>query len=369
MESATAGPATGYRTPAYAPPPPPRGMGLGSCAVGCVFVLLVGGLGLSLLLNITLAAGQVDKTHHEHGVTEKYHSLDRKATNKVAIVRLEGPILDEDSFVRNQVEVIRRDDNVKAVVLRINSPGGTISGSDEIYHRLRQLLEEREIPMVVSMGGIAASGGYYSAMAVGDGERRIFAEPTTWTGSIGVIIPHYSFAGLMQEWKIEDDSIKSHPLKGVGSLTKTMTPEERAILQALVDDGFTRFKDVIKSGRKQFAEHPEQLDALATGQVFAAGDAKAKGLVDEIGYLDDAIARALELANLDASDAQAIEYRQQTGLLQDLLIGPSGSQTFAEAAASLPANKLDVRSVIELSTPRAYYLCTSLPPLEKLVRP
>lgn len=361
-------PAGGYRQPGYGPPPP-RGMGFGSCAMGCLVVLLLGGLALSLLANVTLVAGQADTGLYEYGLSEKYHSLDRKATNKVAIIRLEGAILDEDKFVRNQVEVALRDDDVKAVVLRVNSPGGTISGSDEIYHRIRKLIAERELPVVVSMGGIAASGGYYAAMAVGDGERRIYAEPTTWTGSIGVIIPHYSFAGLMQEWKIEDDSIKSHPLKGIGSLTKTMTAEERAILQALVDDGFTRFKDVIKTGRKQFAEHPEELDALATGQVFAATEAKAKGLVDEIGYLDDAIDRALELASIDKADAKAIEYQSHGGLLQDILIGPSGSQTLEGAAAAIEGRPLDVRGLIDLATPRAYYLCTSLPPLEKLARP
>lgn len=344
-------------------------MGFGSCAIGCLFVLLLGGLGISLLFNIALASGQADTTRDDHGLSEKYHSLDRSASNKIAIIRLEGPIFDEDKFVRHQVEVARRDDSVKAIVLRVNSPGGTISGSDEIYHRIRALREERELPMVISMGGIAASGGYYAAMAVGDGEQRIYAEPTTWTGSIGVIIPHYNFAGLMQEWKIEDDSIKSHPLKGIGSLTKEMTPEERAIMQALVDDGFARFKEVIKTGRKQFAEHPEELDALATGQVYAASEAQAKGLVDEIGYLEDAIARALELAGLDESNARAIEYQQQTGLLQEMLIGPSGSQTLGEAAATLQGSKLEMRGLIELTTPRAYYMCTNLPALERLVRP
>jgi protease-4 len=369
MDTPMAPPAAGYRPPAYAPPPPPRGVGLGSCALGCLFVLLVGGLGISLLFNIALAASQAETSHYEYGLSEKYHSLDRQAANKIAIIRLEGPIFDEQKFVRNQVEVVRRDTHVKAIVLRVNSPGGTISGSDELYYRIRKLREDRDLPIVVSMGGIAASGGYYAAMAVGDQERRIYAEPSTWTGSIGVIIPHYNVVGLMQEWKIEDDSIKSHPLKGLGSLTKTMTAEERAILQALVDNGFARFKEVIKTGRKQFAEHPEELDALATGQVFAATDAKAKGLVDEIGYLDDAIARALELANLDKSDARAIEYEQQTGLLEEMLVGPSGSQTLGEAAAAWQGTKFDVRTLIELSTPRAYYLCTSLSPLEKLARP
>ena len=124
------------------------------------------------------------------------------------------------------------------VVLRVDSPGGTVTGSDYLYHHIKQLREELELPMVVSMGSLCASGGYYIAMAVGQGEDLIFAEPTTWTGSIGVVIPHYDLAGLLASWNVEDDSIASHPLKLLGSPTREMTAEDREILQQLVDDHF-----------------------------------------------------------------------------------------------------------------------------------
>ena len=110
--------------------------------------------------------------------------------------------------------------NLKALVVRINSPGGSISGSDYIYHHLRELNEKTQIPIVVSMGALAASGGYYASMAVGGTRDTIFAEPTTWTGSIGVIIPHYNIAGLMKEVGVVEDSIASHRLKEMGSLTR-----------------------------------------------------------------------------------------------------------------------------------------------------
>ena len=105
----------------------------------------------------------------------------------------------EESFAKKQIDQVRDDNHVKAVVLRVDSPGGTVTGSDYIYHHLKKLAEERQIPMVVSMGSVAASGGYYVAMAAGEKENTIYAEPTTWTGSIGVIIPHYDLTGLLEK--------------------------------------------------------------------------------------------------------------------------------------------------------------------------
>ncbi|HZZ70729.1 MAG TPA: S49 family peptidase, partial [Pirellulales bacterium] len=116
-------------------------------------------------------------------IQERYHSLDPRGADKVAIIDVEGTIMHSDGFIKWQIDRVRADQDVKAVVLRIDSPGGTVTGSDYLYHQLLKLKEDRKIPLVVSMGGIAASGGYYIAMAVGDTHDAIFAEPTTWTGS------------------------------------------------------------------------------------------------------------------------------------------------------------------------------------------
>ncbi len=123
--------------------------------------------------------------------------------------------MEGDGFVKRQIDRVRKDAQVKAVVVRIDSPGGTVTGSDYIYHHLKKLREDRSLPLVVSMGSIAASGGYYIAMAVGDQEKSIFAEPTTTTGSIGVIVPHYDLSGLMARYDVRDDSISSHPRKQI----------------------------------------------------------------------------------------------------------------------------------------------------------
>jgi protease IV len=316
-----------------------------------VLACVVGSLGVVLLLAAALT-GFVS-VGDDSGITEQYHSLSRHAVQKVAIITLEGTILDGDGFVKRQIDHVRDDENVKAIVLRVNSPGGTVSGSDYIYHHLKRLAAEREIPLVVSMGGIAASGGYYAAMAVGDTPDSIFAEPTTWTGSIGVIIPHYNFAGLMETWRLEEDSIKSHRLKQMGSPTRAMTDEERKIFQALVDDSFARFKEIVAAGRPRLRNDPTALDKVSTGQVFTTRQALESGLVDKEGFVEDAIDRAIELAGLDRSETRAVKYKHFGGIF-DLLLG-------AQSRERPPSAIADLAALLDMTSPRAYFLCTWLP--------
>ncbi len=261
------------------------------------------------------------------GIRERFHSGAEHGLDKVAVIAVRGVILDGDGFVKRQIDRIRKDDRVKAVVVRVDSPGGTVTGSDYIYHHLTRLRAERQIPLVVSMGSMAASGGYYVAMAVGDQKRSIFAEPTTTTGSIGVIVPHYDLSGLLARFDVRDDSIASHPRKQLLSVTRTMSDEDRAIVQDYVDQSFQRFKEIVRTGRpqlRQAAAGDALVDAqsdrdLATGEIFTAPRAQQYGLIDEIGFIEDAIDRAVD--------------------------------------------PVPLASLLEMSAPRAYYLATSLPPL------
>ena len=328
--------------------PPPRRSWLGTLGRLLFFLFLVlPGILVALLVVGTLASliGNV-----ETGVAEHYHSLSKTATEKIAIITVDGAIISGEGFIKKQIDQVRDDKAVKAVVLRVNSPGGTVTASDYLYHHLRKMLEDRKIPMVVSMGGIAASGGYYIAMAVGGGEKVIFAEPTTWTGSIGVIIPHYNVAGLMKTWDVEEDSIKSGPLKQMGTPTRQMTDEEREIFQHLVDDSFHRFQDVVKYGRPVFAADPEKLAKVTTGQVFTTNQALANGLVDEEGYIEEAIDRAVKLAGLSQTGARAVRYKSHGGLL---------SMPFSAEARPT----FDLATLVDLASPRAYFLCTWQLPL------
>jgi len=283
------------------------------------------------------------------GITEKYHSGSTTAASKIAIVKVTGVIMEGDGFVRHQINKIREDDTVKAVIVRVDTPGGTVTGSDYIFHHLKKLREEKQIPMVVSMGGMATSGGYYVSMAVGDQEKSIYAEPTTTTGSIGVIMPHYDLTGLMERWEIEDDSIVTHENKQLTSMTRELTPEKRAILQRYIDQSFERFKDIVKEGRPVFKNDPDALNQLATGEIFSAPTAKEHGLVDELGFIEDAAERAAELAGLSEDEYFVVEYKSPPSLLGEMSLMQAQSQH----------SQLDM--MLQLSTPRAYYLTTTLP--------
>lgn len=322
-------------------------------AWGCLgFIVALAGTGGVLIVLLLLFSLSDLALTADDGIDEKHHSLNKHGASKVAIITIDGTILEGDGFVKKQIDRVRKDEDVKAVVVRVDSPGGTVTGSDFMLHHLNELRNDRKLPMVVSMGGLAASGGYYVSMCVGDTPDTIFAEPTTWTGSIGVIIPHYNVAGLMERYDIESDSVTSHRLKGMGSITKKMTDEERAIFQGLVDDSFGRFKEIIKSGRPKYRQNPEALDALATGQVFATNQALAAGLVDKEGFIEAAIDRAIELAGLDKSDTEAVRYEQPLGL-SDLFMGAqSRKQT------------LDVSHLLDFASPRAWYVYVAVPTTE-----
>ncbi|MFM8635398.1 MAG: signal peptide peptidase SppA [Planctomycetia bacterium] len=316
--------------------------------------------GIAVIVALASIGANAQYFQKDAKVVEQYHSLSKAATSKVAVVDISGPIMGGGGFARSQLDRIAEDDDVKAIVLRIDSPGGTVSGSDEIHYRISELAKARDLPVVVSMGGIAASGGYYIAMANGGRDDVIFAEPATLTGSIGVIIPHFDISKLVKKLDIEDDSIASGPLKQMLSPTRDRTPEiekrERKILQDLVDEMFSRFKQIVKQGRPKIDD--EKLAAVTTGQIFTAQQAQDSGLVDRIGFIEDAVARAVELAGLSKETARVVKYSKPRGLLDELLGGSApGSRQMTM-----------IEAVAELSTPRAWYLCSWWPPVVTTVK-
>jgi len=309
--------------------------------------------GLSLLAAVASAGASAQYFQTDGKVVEKYHSLAKFAPAKVAIVDVSGAIMGGQGFTRWQLDRVEEDESVKAIVLRVDSPGGTVSGSDEIHYRLAALAKKRDLPVVVSMGGIAASGGYYIAMANGGRDDVIFAEPATLTGSIGVIIPHFDLSKLMKKLDVQDDSIASGPLKEMLSPTKEKPPElaarEKKILQSLVDDMFVRFKEIVKQGRPKLDD--DNIAKVATGQIFTAKQAQEAGLVDRIGFLEDAVDRAVELAGLTKDTARVVKYSRPKGLLDEVLGGAS------------PGARASFEAFAEWTTPRAWYLCSWWPAL------
>lgn len=342
--------------PAGGPTAPPQVI-IQQTALGRYGKLLVVLLGIAVMTILGMSAAYQSYFSPANGPQEKYHSLSKTATDKIAVVDISGTIMGSEGFVKDQLDRVRDDDNVVAMVLRIESPGGTVTGSDYIHHHVQKLVKERKLPVVVSMGSICASGGYYIAMAAGNEENVIFAEPTTWTGSIGVVIPHYDLSGLLADYDVKDDSVASHKYKLMGSPTRDLPPEEREeerkLLQDLVDISFARFKELVAEGRPKLKEDPEALKRATTGQIFTATQALELGLVDKIGFVEEAIERAAELAGKKTTEVRAVKYQAPSTL---------GSLLGVQAPISNQM-QFDMKAILDLTIPRAYYICTTLPSL------
>ncbi len=262
-----------------------------------------------ILLTPTHVGGPVQETL----VSEAEHCLCRK---KVVLIDVEGLIVNARtsglfgggenpvSLFRERLEAAADDDQVKAVVLRLNTPGGAVTASDIMHQDLLTFRKLTHKPVVACMMDVCASGGYYLAM----GCDKVYAHPSTVTGSIGVIMSLYNATGLMTKIGVSSDPIKSGPNKDLGNPARPMTEEERAILQGMVNSFYDQFVQVVVKGR----DLPEErVRALADGRVYTGVDAKNQGQVDEIGYLDDAIQCAMDMACI--KDARVIAYDRCDG--------------------------------------------------------
>jgi protease-4 len=235
--------------------------------------------------------------------------------DKVAVVRIEGVILDS----RDTIEELRRyrdNPSVKAIVLRIDSPGGAVVPSQEIFAEVRKTRAEGKIKLVTSMGNVAASGGYYIAAAT----DRIVANPGTLTGSIGVIMELANVKGLLEKVGVQSVVIKSGRHKDMASPFRAMTPEDRALLQNVLDDVHAQFIDAVATGR---ALQLEQVKTLADGRIFTGKQAQTVNLVDELGDLHDAIQLAARLVGI-SGEPRVIETHKRFSwrdLLQGLYSG------------------------------------------------
>ena len=234
--------------------------------------------------------------------------------DKVAIIDIVGVISRTDTVI-DQIHQYRDDQTVKAIVLRINSPGGSVAPVQEIYSELRKL----DKPIVASMGSTAASGGYYIA-AIAD---EILANPGTLTGSIGVIMQFTKLKGLYEKIGLEQQVIKSGKFKDTGSSMRDMTDEERALLQATLDDVHNQFIDAVFEGRQAHLTR-EEIVTLADGRVFSGQQAFGHKMVDQLGNLPDAIERAGELGGISGKP-KVVRTKRKTSMLERLL-GTTGKE-------------------------------------------
>jgi protease-4 len=208
---------------------------------------------------------------------------------RVALVELDGPIVDVDELVR-ELRTHRDNPLVKAVVIRINSPGGVVGPTQELHGALTRLRESGK-PVVASLGAVAASGGYYVAVAA----DKIYANPGTLTGSIGVIMRLANVDGLLKKVGVEFVVVKAGRLKDLGNLARAMTPEERRVLQVLLEDVHGQFISAVAAGRKL---DRAQVLGFADGRIVSGSQAKDLNMVDALGGLEEALDGAALLAGL-----------------------------------------------------------------------
>lgn len=232
--------------------------------------------------------------------------------SKVALITVEGVILDSKEVIE-QLEKYRTNPSVKAIVLRINSPGGGVAPSQEIYEEILKSRQANKTPIVASVGSLAASGGYYIASAA----DLIVANPGSITGSIGVLLQVPNISGLLQKIGVKSVVVKSGQHKDIASPTREMTDSERQLLQGMLDDVHNQFIDVVAKGRQI---DRKKVEAIADGRIFSGREAQSLGLVDQLGNLQDAIERAGTLAGIRGKPT-VIQERKRRPFLLDLVRG------------------------------------------------
>ena len=225
--------------------------------------------------------------------------------DKVGILEVKGVIANVEPTIE-ELAKFRRDGSIKAVVVRIESPGGGVSSSQELYEEIRRTAQEK--PVVVSMGSVAASGGYYIACAA----QKIYANPGTITGSIGVILQFTNFEELLKKIGFRMEVVKSGPYKDVGNPGREMTPEEKAYLQKLVDNVHQQFVRDVARGRHM---NVEKVQEVADGRIFTGEQAMELGLVDELGDLKDAINAAAKMAAIEGEPKVVYPEKKKKSLI------------------------------------------------------
>jgi protease-4 len=276
------------------------------------------------------------------------------AAEKILMIDLSGVIAEKTTGgalgqgedlvarVKEELTLAAEDNQIKALLLRINSPGGTVTASDLIHHEITLFKTKRGIPVVAVIMDVGASGGYYVAAAA----DKILAHPTSVTGSVGVIMLRVNAEGLLQKIGIEAGAIKSGAKKDIGSPFRAITEDERAIFQAMIDGFQARFLEVVTKGRGGLSA--ERLKVVADGRVLTGPQAVQLGLVDRVGYLDDAIETAKQAAGL--ADARVVMYARP-GAYKPTIYSQSQGEGGLEALA-----RLDVMGLVRGGTPQFLYL-------------
>jgi len=276
------------------------------------------------------------------------------ASNKIAVLSVNGTIQDTGSTssllgttgyshqkFMDELNYVKEDDGVRAVILRINTPGGGVVESAEIHDKIVEIQKEAKKPVYVSMGSMAASGGYYIAAPA----KKIYASPETLTGSLGVIMQGINYSGLAEKYGVEFVTIKSGPYKDIMSGSREMTEDERKILQEMIDNSYEGFVKVISEGRGMTAD---EVKAIADGRIYDGRQALELNLIDGFGHLENVIDTVKKDENL--ANAQVIQYTENFGFNSLLSMGTQ----------KLMGEDLEMSNIMKLlsqsNSPRLMYL-------------
>jgi protease-4 len=317
---------------------------------------------ISLLVAITFLAGGCSGMKINLGADSKeplkQFTLQGREKGKVLIIPIrgflsdvpkKGLLSDRASVVHEVVSQLRlaeKDEEVKAVLLEINSPGGTTTATDILYHEIMDFKERTKTKIVAILMDVAASGGYYIALPA----DRIMAHPTTITGSVGVIFITPKVTGLMDKLGLAVEVNKSGTEKDIGSFFRPSTPEEQRIFQELTDKMGGRFLDLVAKHRKM---DPKAMTSISTARIYLADEALQQKLIDSVGYLDDAISEAKALASL-SKEAKVVIYRRSEYPDDN----PYNTSLSWSSEPRLPLINLDLLEFIPALTPGFYYLWT-----------
>ncbi len=339
-------------------PTPPRPRGTAAFWVAIILgILLLLSLALNMLSFHPLLFKPKDVVVE---VLDRQYG-DPEAQSKIAVITVQGALTHEDpqtlfggtlgpvSFLERQLAKAKEDEDVKAVIIEINSPGGTVAASDEMHHMIEQFKKDKGVPVVVFMKELAASGGYYIAANA----DHIVATHTTVTGSIGVIMMLVDMSEAMEYLRIKFVPLTSRGgYKDVGSPFRRMTGKEKEYLQNIVNGFYDRFVEIVFNGRRRKGnwEKPEDVEQIADGRIYNAKQAIKNHLIDEIGYFEKAYDAAIRLAP-DVRKARVVRYRQKPRSSLPFIFGSA-----TPGAGDINIVKIDAGDLATLPPSRFLYM-------------
>ena len=328
---------------------------LSSCFVGLIIIVVI----VFYLISGSLKKITEKPLTASNSFKQVYHSGNKKSKNKIALIKIDGIILSGNTSwssianadnICDRLSIISSDENIKAVILDIDSPGGEITATDKIYHYI-QKVRKANIPIIALMESVAASGAYYAAV----GTDYIIANRLTTTGSIGVLVNSFNYYKLLEKIGVTDEVYKSKEMKDLLNPARPRTQAEKKIVQNLVDESYNEFVKIVSAGRisknqKLTVEYIKS-SKIGDGRIFSGAQALKLGLIDKLGYFENAEKTAAKMANLKNRDYQIVTYNENLSITDFL-------QKFMLENFSLKINIPGISQYSAVELGKFYYLYT-----------